>query len=65
MNVSLYAEIEGHIDSKALWNELEAYGVNVTDLSIKTLIYGELSLRVALVVVDIASRYGKVQAHIT
>lgn len=65
MNVYLYAEIEGTIDSKSLWNDVEAYGVNVTDLMIKTLIYGEVSLRLALVVVDIAAKYGKVQAHIT
>lgn len=65
MNVYLYAELNGQIDSKKLWHDVEGYGVNVTDLKVKTLIYGEVSLRVALVVVDIASKYGKVQAHIT
>ena len=65
MNVYLYAELNGKIDSRALWKDIEAYGVNVTDLNVKTLIYGEVSLRVALVVVDVASKYGKIQAHIT
>ena len=65
MNVYLYAELNGRIDSKSLWHDVETYGVNVTDLHVKTLIYGEVSLRVALVVVDIASKYGKIQAHIT
>ena len=65
MNVCLYVEIAGRIDSKALWNDVECYGVNVTDLHVKTLIYGELSLRLALMVIDQASKYGKVQAHIT
>lgn len=65
MNVYLYAEMNGKIDSRALWKDIEAYGVNVTDLHVKTLIYGEVSLRVALVVVDVASKYGKIQAHIT
>lgn len=65
MNVCLYVEIAGRIDSKALWRDVECYGVNVTDLHVKTLIYGELSLRLALIVVDQAAKYGKVQAHIT
>lgn len=65
MNVYLYAEMNGKIDSRALWKDIEAYGVNVTDLHVKTLIYGEVSLRIALVVVDVASKYGKIQAHIT
>lgn len=65
MNVYLYAEIAGQIDSKALWHDVEYYGVNVTDLHVKTLIYGEISLRVALLVIDQAAKYGKVQAHIT
>ena len=65
MNVCLYVEIAGKIDYKALWRDVECYGVNVTDLHVKTLIYGELSLRLALIVVDQAAKYGKVQAHIT
>lgn len=65
MNVYLYAELNGRIDSKSLWHDVETYGVNVTDLHVKTLIYGEVSLRVALMVIDEASKYGKVQAHIT
>lgn len=65
MNVYLYAELNGKIDSRALWKDVETYGVNVTDLHVKTLIYGEVSLRVALMVIDEASKYGKIQAHIT
>lgn len=65
MNVYLYAEIKGKIDSMQLWHELEVYGVNVTDLEVKTLIYGEISLRVALIVIDAASKYGNIQAHIS
>lgn len=65
MNVYLYVEIAGIIDSKALWHDIECYGVNVTDLHVKTLIYGELSLRLALMVIDQAAKYGRVQAHIT
>lgn len=65
MNVYLYAELNGKIDSRSLWHDIETYGVNVTDLKVKTLIYGEVSLRVALMVIDEASKYGKIQAHIT
>lgn len=65
MNVTLYAEVDGKIDSRDLYRKLESYGVNVTDLNVKTLIYGEVSLRVALIVIDEASRYGKVKANIT
>lgn len=65
MNVYLYAEIKGKIDSIKLWHDIESYGVNVTDLEIKTLIYGETSLRVALMVIDEASKYGNIQAHIS
>lgn len=65
MNVYLYAEIAGKIDSRQLWHDVEIYGVNVTDLHVKTLIYGEVSLRVALLVIDAGAKYGKIQAHIT
>ena len=64
MNVSLYAEITGKIDSRKLYSEIKDYDVNVTDLGIKTLIYGEVSLKVALIIIDAASEYGKVQATI-
>jgi hypothetical protein len=65
MNVYLYAEISGQIDSRKLWHDVEMYGVNVTDLHIKTLIYGEVSMRAALLVIDARAKYGKIQAHIT
>lgn len=65
MNVYLYAEISGQIDSRKLWHDVEVYGVNVTDLHVKTLIYGEVSMRAALLVIDACAKYGKIQAHIT
>lgn len=65
MNVYLYVEIAGRIDSKQLWHDVETYGVNVTDLYFKTLVYGEVSLKAALLVIDACSKYGKIQAHIT
>ena len=62
MNVSLYAEVTGKIDSRKLYSEIKDYDVNVTDLGIKTLIYGDVSLKVALIVIDVASEYGRIQA---
>ena len=61
MNVSLYAEVTGKIDSRKLYSEIKDYDVNVTDLGIKTLIYGEVSLKVALIIIDAASEYGRIQ----
>ena len=42
--VHLFVEIRGPIDSRALWDELESYGVNVTDMKDTVLVYADLPM---------------------
>ena len=65
MKVYLYAEIQGKIDSRSLYLDVEPYDINVTDLDIKTILYAETSLEIALNVINIAVKYGKIEANIT
>jgi len=62
--VHLFVEIRGPIDSKALWDELESYGVNVTDMSDTVLVYADLPILQAVTVVGICSKYGDVKSQI-
>lgn len=65
MNTEIYIEITGRIDSRKLYLELEQYQMNVTDLGRKVLIYGDTSMRQAIKILDIVSKYANFQAHIT
>lgn len=63
--VHLLVEIRGPIDSEALWSELETYGVNVTDMSERILVHGEVeSYLTAVVITGICSKYGDSKASI-
>ena len=64
MKVTLYIEIEGTIDSRELYNDIERYRVNVTDLRVKTLVYGEVQLGVAFRIIEQSAKYGSIMARI-
>lgn len=64
MKAHIWLEIQGKIDSKALWKQLERYGVNVTDLCQKTLVYGEVDIVTAGTIVTICSMHGNIQATV-
>lgn len=42
MRVDIFIDIRERIDSRELWQELEATGVNVTDMGDHTLVYGTI-----------------------
>jgi len=62
--VHLFVEIRGPIDSRELWDELEPYGVNVTDMSDTVLVYADLPIIEAVTVVGICSKYGSTKSQI-
>lgn len=43
MNVKLFATLTHPINSKDLYNELEFYGLNVTDVVSNIYVYGDIS----------------------
>lgn len=62
--VHLFVEIRGPIDSRALWDELESYGVNVTDMKDTVLVYADLPIIEAGIVAGICSKYGDIKSQI-
>ena len=62
--VHLFVEIKGPIDSRALWGEIEPYGVNVTDMKDTVLVYTDLPILEAVTVIGICSKYGDVKSKI-
>lgn len=65
MLVNLYVEMPPNVDSKIIWNDVEIYGVNVTDVINMILIYGQSSMLNALEVLAILAKYGDFKATIT
>ena len=63
---SLFIELRTNEDGKTIWQAIEAYGVNLMDYnSDKIVIYGDVELRVALVIVDMVAKYGKVRCTLS
>ena len=60
----LWIEIKGEIDSPLLWSLIKGYGLNLTDLIDKSLVYGECSYSVANRVIAICARFGDISASI-
>lgn len=60
----LWIEIKGEIDSPLLWSLIKGYGLNLTDLIDKSLVYGECSYSVASRVIAICARFGDISASI-
>ena len=64
MKVSVFITIRGKIDSIELYEVLKGYGMNVTDLIDKTLVYATCSLEDAISVIEICSAYGDFTANV-
>lgn len=57
--------INGKIDSRELWDDLNRYDVNVTDLGEVTYVYGQVSMYDSLFVIDICRKYGDTISEVT
>lgn len=57
--------ITGKIDSKALWEDIKSYDVNVTDLGDVTFVHGEASMYDTMFIVDICRKYGDITSEVT
>ena len=60
---SLMVEVKGPFDSKKLWGLIEKYGVNLTDLGDKVLVYGDLDVKESTVVISCCSMFGEIKAE--
>ena len=64
MNVSVFIQIKGRIDSKELYAAVEKYGINVTDIGDSCVVYGDCTLDEASRVVYVCGLYGDVTVEI-
>ena len=58
-------EIRGKIDSKELYQDLEGYNLNVTDLGEMTYVYGQSSMYDSMFILDICRKYGDITSEVT
>lgn len=57
--------IQGQIDSKALWDDVKDYDVNVTDMIQFTAVYGKVSMYDSMFIIDICRKYGDITTEVT
>lgn len=57
--------IKGRIDSRELWNDVQDYNINVTDLGEVTLVYGKCSMYDSMFIIDICRKYGDISTEVT
>lgn len=55
----LWIDIHEKIDARALWNDIEPYRVNETDLENNTLVYGEVECETAMRIVACCMKYSQ------
>lgn len=65
MKVTVFVQIIGPINSRELWGLVEPFGMNLTDMGEKILVYGECYLETASRVIFHCALYGDVMAEIT
>lgn len=56
----LWIKTEDLADSKALYQEIEAYKINLTDLIDYSLIYGDCTLEDALTIISLTEKYSHI-----
>lgn len=57
----LYAVVSGPFDSKKLYRSIQHLGdINVTDLGDKVLVYGDVAIEAAAIILDTCAEYGDV-----
>ena len=57
---TLWIKTEDLVDSKALYQEIEAYKINLTDLIDYSLIYGDCTLEDALTIISLTEKYSHI-----
>lgn len=65
MKVTIFVQVIGKINSKELFEIVEQFGMNVTDMGDKTLVYGECYLEQASRIVFHCSLFGNTMTEIT
>lgn len=57
--------IKGHIDSHKLYNQLQPYNLNVTDLGDKTLVYATIDIKEATIenILNVCGEYGECEVE--
>ena len=63
--VYVNVEIKGKIDSKELYQDLDGYNLNVTDLGEMTYVYGQSSMYDSMFILDICRKYGDITSEVT
>ena len=61
----LWITIIGCDDSTKLWNAIEQYKVNLTDLGDKAYIYGEVQMPEAIEIIGVANDYGETEVSLS
>lgn len=57
--------INGQIDSRELYEDVRRYKVNVTDFITFTAVYGQVSVKDSLSIIDICRKYGDITSEVT
>ena len=65
MPLIILLKIDGHINSRELWEHIARYEVNLTDLDEFTYIYGETNLEDALKIIRICALYGPLSIELS
>lgn len=65
MKVTVFVKIVGKIDGKQLFELVQQFGMNVTDLMDETLVYGECYLEQASRVLYHCALFGNIMAEVT
>ena len=65
MKVTVFVKIVGKIDGKQLFELVEQFGMNVTDLMDETLVYGECYMEQASRVLYHCALFGDIMAEVT
>ena len=64
MNVKVWIEIQGQVDSIVLWNAIGGFEMNLTEVIEKTWVYGKCSYTDAGRLISICSLFGNLRANI-
>lgn len=61
----LFITIEGDFDARLLWNLIEKYKVNLTELEHVTLVYGDVDASTAAEVLVCCAPFGKIKLELS
>ena len=61
----IFIEIKNKIDSRSLWNLIEKYKVNLTDLEEVSLVYGDVDTITAMEVITCCALFGDLKIELS